>query len=244
MPHCETYSGGSLCFRVGGTFSVAEGAKVDAQLRGYDWWKTRSPSTRSPGAGVDWHSGASHGGLGESKTSDTYDFALGPVMPGSCFGIYADSTGPGGGLVRVHANRVVMLGTVNANANDNTTNFGSASGGGVWLTSQKKFVLSGSITAKGGKTSSNYNADGGGGRIALGFGLTDAEIDSIALTGEFPGKKVCRTFVDTVEGIAEIFPDLTVSAAGGFASGGTKGGEDGTVRYYDARPNGFKLIVR
>ena len=243
MPHCETYSGGSLCFRVGGTFSVAEGAKVDAQLRGYDWWTTRSPSTLSPGTGGSYGSGASHGGLGESKSKDdTYGFALGPVKPGSAYGIYSNTTGPGGGLVRVHANRVVMLGTINANANGNATSFGSASGGGVWLTSQKKFVLSGSITAKGGRTS--YAADGGGGRIALGLGLTDAEIDSIALTGEFPGKKVFRTFVATVEGLAEIVPDLTVSAAGGFGTGGAKGGEDGTVRYYDARPNGFKLIVR
>ena len=205
QPVCDEMSGTAVRFEVG-DFRLAAGAKVDAKGKGWFWFEgedARSVATQgvyqtiAPGAGRSFDVSAGHGGRGgREKTAETapggeaYGFACAPFLPGSPNGLYQNvlsNAGHGGGVVWIDCSGTATLnGRIDADGTFGWI-YGSASGGGVWLTA--KNVTAGRtahLSAEGGgRIEHKYYSAGAGGRIALGIGLTAAEVDALA-AGETP----------------------------------------------------------
>ena len=176
-------TGGSVKVAAG-SVAVGASATIEANEKGYMWLDSTTPPD-APGLGFSYNYGGSHGGVGGGwSTPNTYGQRLAPVQPGSpngCYQGYGDIN-RGGGLVRIHAAGTIAIdGTVSANAKA-TGSYGGGSGGGIWLTAHAfAFGADAALTARGGR--SNYSSKGGGGRIALGWQLTEAQIEALAATG-------------------------------------------------------------
>lgn len=93
--------------------------------------------------------------------------------------------------------------------------------------------------------------NGGGGRIALGIGVSDDMLESyIAKLEELNDVYAEPTFVldkrlkaFTADEIAAVFPEATITAAGG--NNGSYSAEDGSVYIYNGVPRlGFSITVR
>lgn len=264
-PVSEPWTGGSVTFGVAGSFTLGEAAKFDAVGAGWSWveytgercplavdWATasgRTVQTMATGRGRDYRAGASHGGLGGNQTDENLKYGSdnAPVLPGSPSGVNGDGKGGwycylGGGLVRIHViGKATVAGTLDASAPE-TTNGGS-SGGGIWFTAGKfVFAPTAVLRAAGGdssaKGSHTFNSMGGGGRIAIGTGLTAAQISQLAQTGE------CGRRVRGEDEFRIDFPDVTVPDVSGGTdrNSGNKGGS-GTFSYYPA-PKGLAVFVK
>ena len=252
-------SGVSVVIRAN-TVEVAEGASICADLSGYGFYHDnpeQPPDT--VGVGESYWTGGGYGGHGRSRNtepyySDTYGRCYGsafaPVHPGSSSGFYSNDSMRGGGLIRIHAESIVVNGrlTADAPARDETgyRMYGGGSGGGIWLTADEfSFGPNALISAKGGDSS--YYAEGGGGRIVIARGLSDELIEAMAVSGasegchrgkldeflkEYPGLKSEQIrFMGGIGGSAAgtyvHYPEVTV----------------GTFRYMTP-PRGIVLIVK
>jgi hypothetical protein len=241
-PVSDYYTGGSVRFDLN-RLLVAGGGGFNAEARGYGWDSSRTPGTYAPGVGYSYTIGAGHGGHGGSYNAtygNTYGYSNAPIQPGSCNGAYSAPVN-GGGLIRIHAARVELNGTLNANA-ILTSWAGGPSGGGIWVTagSSLKVGATATLTARGGP--SNYSSRGGGGRIALGLLLSPAEIGSLQATGELPGlrKVVSLDQAAFTNRFAGVSIDLTPSTTGGNKTSG----ENGTFVFLDAQQATTLLILR
>ncbi|MDD4016809.1 MAG: hypothetical protein PHV28_02585, partial [Kiritimatiellae bacterium] len=167
--------------------------------------------------------GAGYGGNGRymsdnTKIHPTYGHTYGsvhaPFMPGSQGGLYNNVYTPkaGGGSAWFKCRHKIRLdGTVVASA---TRYFYSGSAAGsVWLLARGFEAGSGArISAVGGGTSDaqSYTAAGGGGRISLGLGLSDVEIDALA-AGETPDTLAYSDAIDLVTVDVSGGPDGTAN---------------------------------
>ena len=246
------YSSGGSVKITATDFTVAEGATVDAKEKGFMWLDAVTPPN-SPGVGYTYTRGASHGGIGNGWGGEVpaYDQAKAPVMPGSPNGVHEslNNCTRGGGVIRVHAARLLSVaGTLTADAKE-MNGYGGASGGSIWLTAEKlDFAPTAVLTAKGcgsglnGATvTASYGSMGAGGRIAIEGGLTAAQIETLAETGE----GITRRVRDEAK-FMEIFPGVDVRDAvrGGkeYAKDGVYGAKGSFV--FLPAPKGLMLLVR
>jgi|GEM_PF-3978977 len=111
--------------------------------------------------------GSSHGGLGGGGTGTVYGSVKTPDMAG-----IANTSGKGGGVVRIDADSFDLNGSVLADATVNGACGPAASGGSIWITSGS---LSGTgiLGARGGTNTCNGYNSGGGGRIAVYYASLD-----------------------------------------------------------------------
>ena len=189
---CEQFSGAGVVIRPK-NLHVAAGARIDSCGAGFSWTGSRLPSSDAPSSshGDGGHPTAGgHGGRGSgwdytlaSSWGRTYGNEYAPTLPGT-FGSFYSSDYTGGGLLRIHAARAVIEGTLNASAYD-YAHYSGGAGGAIWLTASKSLVIAPAATlaAHGGRSNHSGGGLGGGGRIALGLKLTDAQIAELAATG-------------------------------------------------------------
>ena len=249
-PNCSGQNAGTPVVTVGGRFSVAARAKVDADARGFGKFGDVSPND---GLGDQGNKAAGHGGRGQFQLQDekgeggtTYDTAYAPVWPGQQN--REASAAPlvrGGGVVRVKAGAVRVDGTVTANGG--TCSGGSAAGGTIWLVGETvslgaEAVLSatGAYTPAKGNDGITDDGASGGGRIAIGIGLNEAKYAALLENGNALPKRVH----DVTEAYLAAHPTATITAASG-VNGVAENVEacQGTVKV--VRGNfGLMLIVR
>ncbi|MBR4614285.1 MAG: hypothetical protein IKO55_01650, partial [Kiritimatiellae bacterium] len=191
--------------------------------------------------------GGGYGGYGGNHT-ETYGLTYGneyaPILPGSSGGSYG-YVQPAGGLIRIHAHKATIAGTLNANGGR------YSSGGGIWLTTAKGLEIASTalFTARGGfghddNNPANRGAAGGGGRIALWSGISDAQIDELARTGtlsawsasKFASADISEAFLAAHPSSVAVGPKVTDDPA--YTDG------DGTFRYLAIPPSGFVIYVR
>ncbi|MCC7375644.1 MAG: carboxypeptidase regulatory-like domain-containing protein [Verrucomicrobiales bacterium] len=166
------------------TLSVASGAWITANTRGYVGATDRGHAGAGPGGGGNAGDygragGAGHGGWGQSvpgiplgRGGPSYGSPFMPKDLGSGGGGgNADWArgGQGGGAIHLAIAGVVELnGLVSANGGDGSRNFGGASGGSVLIEAQT-LRGSGAVEAKGGSGGPEGGASGAGGRVAIYF---------------------------------------------------------------------------
>ena len=244
----EQNTGNPVVFDLG-DLNVAAGGSINASGLGYLHTWQDSPlleGTRSAsqlfglalgGGGHGGRSGATSAG----KVCTVYGHALAPSAPGS-----SNVGSQGGGAVRIFARNVVLDGTVDARSSRNFNSFRGA-GGSIWITAD---ALSGSGALKADANFENpytigdysmwvfspsqtvtAGVGGGGGRVAVGLGLSPAQIDEICMRGTLLDGSVVTGSVAAVTGSA-------VAASAGPSPGGMYNaacdGEAGTVVAYTA----------
>jgi len=191
---CEQFTGAGVILRPN-ILRVAEGATLDARGAGFSWIGTRTPASDAP---LSSHGGSGHntaGGYGGRGSGSNYALAedwgmtygneYAPTLPGT-FGSFYSESYTGGGLLRIHANRVAIAGTLDASAYD-STHYSGGAGGGIWLTALKTLdvAATAAFIAHGGRSSHSGGGLGGGGRIAIGVRLSEAQIAQLATSGSF-----------------------------------------------------------
>ena len=177
---------------------------------------------------------------------------MAPIHPGAANGNYqsnANYVSRGGGLVRIHAGEMSIAGQVLANAGSPgyTVNlFGGAAGGGIWLTANAfDFAATAVLSVKGGDTKYYSDSVGGGGRIAIGEGLLDSHIATLAATGECPGlrKSATRTNEKSLAKFSSQHPGvIIIIESGDDKYGSTSDGNKGSFEFYT--PSGGMFIMR
>ena len=202
-------------------------------------------STCRQGAGTKYN-GAGHGGVGgkggESSANvaggPAYGNELAPLLPGS-YGRAEVSFG--GGIVRLKTGSLTLNGTISADAafvRSKSWESGGSSGGSVWITCDSfSMGSSGLLSANGtdGFPHSTFHCGGGaGGRIAVGVGLTDAQIASLGASGSAPD-------LSSPVSLVSMYP-ANVSVAGGAGVLTGKAGNEGSAVYYAGVPSG-KVIL-
>ncbi|MGK2860043.1 MAG: Ig-like domain-containing protein [Thermoanaerobaculia bacterium] len=163
-----------LDLTISGPLWIERGASINASDMGYDgtvsryaksWWPSSADTSYNGGGG-------SHGGRGGDflqhggYAGRVYGSVYAPTLAGSAgsgrgSSVNCTSCSPGGGVVTIRAQRVVLDGSVTANGG-NGADAGGAAGGSVWIKADE-ILGSGTISAIGGQG----HAGGGGGRIAL-----------------------------------------------------------------------------
>ena len=242
-PKSEQYTGGSVVFRAG-KFILEAGAAVNAVSAGFWRFPNRVPYSLAPGIGLDYGIGAGYGGYGYGYAGAygcAYGFEYAPIHPGSSGGEYFSVTG-GGGLIRIHAGEMTVAGTLNARAAETDSTQSSSSGGGIWLTSRTRpvFAAGASLLARGGNRCTGVGAEGGGGRIAIGIGLTGAQVEEFAATGTLAGRSVAKRVVTD----AFLSENSGVTVNVGDGRGNATGIYAGTFRVLDFIPRATLLEMR
>lgn len=242
-PKSDPYTGGSVVFR-SKKFVLEAGATIDAISAGFYRFIDRDPYSLAPGLGRDHSVGGGYGGYGYNYSASAgraYGFAYAPVHPGSPGGDYSTVTG-GGGLVRIHADEMAIAGTVNASATSGDSDVSSSSGGGIWLTSRSRpvFAAGALLKARGGYRCTAAGAEGGGGRIAIGIGLTAAQVDELAATGTLARRPVERRLA--TDAFLADNPEVTVNVRDG--KGVDTGIYAGTFHVLDFIPKSTLMRVR
>ena len=245
-PCCEPYTGGGIVFHAG-NLEIGEPAAINASSRGWCRDTDRSPISTAPGLGYAHTIGGGYGGYGGNHDATyglTYGSEYAPILPGSSGGSYG-YVQPAGGLIRIHAHKATIAGTLNANGGR------YSSGGGIWLTTAKGLEIASTalFTARGGfghddNNPANRGAAGGGGRIALWSGISDAQIDELARTGtlsawsasKFASADISEAFLAAHPSSVAVGPKVTDDPA--YTDG------DGTFRYLAIPPSGFVIYVR
>ena len=232
-PDADKVSGAPVIFKVGGNFTLGEGASFNAVNRGWGWTlgattlagaKTNvgggAAWTLAPGSGRAYQFGGGYGGSSASphvQNGMRYGYAYGssfaPFLPGSCSGLYTqttvalvDGTRGGGAIVVCTAGTATIDGLMTAMSERH--DYSSGSGGSIWLTADRfSFGAAARLTAKAAD-SQNYEWQGvgGGGRIALAEGYSWAEVETAA------GGSVPEGFIEQPTIWPEIV-DADVSAA-------------------------------
>jgi hypothetical protein len=243
IPVCSAYTGGSVVFHVGGKFTLGAEARFHCPEKGWARDTGIVPNCICPGVGLEYTIGGGYGGTGwgaNSTYGKTYGFANAPIHPGAPKGAYYYQRA-GGGLVRVHAGRVILEGTINARASMDTSWAGGAAGGGVWITSAGKISFGDGafVTVKGGH-GTNYTSEGGGGRIAFGAGLTDGDVAELAETGELARLK--ERNILGYDAFTNRYPSVSIDISCGRNT--VVPPHAGTFRFLDARKKGTMVLMR
>jgi hypothetical protein len=191
-PRCEQFTGAGVILRPN-ILRVAEGAALDASGAGFSWKGSRTPASDAPlssHGGSGHNTAGGHGGRGSGAEYGlpadwgfTYGNAYAPTLPGT-FGSFYSQSYTGGGLLRIHAVRAELAGTLNANAYD-YVHYSGGAGGAIWLTASKKLDIAptAKFAAHGGQSNHSGGGLGGGGRIAFGIKLSEAQIAQLVATG-------------------------------------------------------------
>ena len=212
VPDADNWTGNPVRFDVGGNVTVAEGAKVDARMRGFGWVDGKTQST-SPG--TSYTVGGTYAGL-----------RYAPYAPGAPCGFYGTPT-RGGGVIWIKTpGRIVLDGTLDASGACRLEfggggTEGGSSGGGIWLVC---FKLAAGENAKAlayGGYGNFYQgtAGGGGGSICLTHRIKDAKL---ALLAEGKPVKSCTT----TDEIKQLETDVTGHLC---PTGGAPAGPSGTT---------------
>ena len=211
----DPVTGAAVKFDVG-SFTLAEGARVTADTKGWFWYAPKDGferrtagdyGTRAMGAGNSYTVGGGHGALGGNGSAAgpgaSYGEKYAPFLPGSPNGLYQNNLGngsPGGGTVWIRVRGLCRLdGAVTADVDVSMT-YGSASGGGVWIAADGLAVgASARLSAHGGeKPNTSYGSEGAGGRISIALGVSDEDLDALA-RGETPDG---LAYADTIDLVA------------------------------------------
>ncbi|MEK7717580.1 MAG: fibronectin type III domain-containing protein, partial [Pseudomonadota bacterium] len=179
---------------VTGLFELRSGATMTAVGRGFNGGAANlagagpgdggGTSLNNTGGGGGGHGGAGSAGTGGAAGAAN-DSATSPVLLGSGGGggrIGAGTGrvgGSGGGLFRVTAQTMKILGLIEVNGLDGISGTGSGgggAGGGVNLTAAV-FSGTGTITARGGAGGESLGGGGGGGRIAIDITASGSACD-------------------------------------------------------------------
>ena len=227
QPRCDAYTGTSVCFvprnllvasgakvdaTSGGWFWRAyadEGDLLRLFTGKYQAGKdvTTTFETRALGAGLSFTVGAGHGNYGNwnyrphATNGQPYGYRDAPFLPGSPNGFYniAYPTARGGGVAWFRCRGgLTVNGQVDASAARSF--YGGPSGGSVWLIGRSLSAGSAAtLAARGGGSadSQRYFSGGAGGRVAVALGLTDAEVDELALGGR-PGTLTYEEAIDAL----------------------------------------------
>ena len=155
---------------IGGKMTIAEGAKIDVNAKGYD--ALYSINGRRA---TDFNDcGGTHGGHGfhwqDTKTEPVYDYVAEPIYPGSGGG---SGSGSGGGAVWLSVGGAfVHNGVITADSKEKANSYYSGAGGSVYIRAAS-ISGSGTISASAGVTTNQM--PGGGGRVAIKLTGEDAD---------------------------------------------------------------------
>ncbi|HSL84805.1 MAG TPA: Ig-like domain-containing protein, partial [Thermoanaerobaculia bacterium] len=152
----------SLVLEVG-DLVIEDGGTIEASFLGF------APGTSYPGHGTPGTaSGGSHlgqGGVVSSAAGQTFGSVYRPQEPGGG----GQSSGRGGGVVRIVADRVQLDGEIRA---DGESSGRAGAGGSVWIRTSA-LAGTGSIRARGGGACCG-NGTGGGGAVAVEYEILEA----------------------------------------------------------------------
>ena len=264
-PDAGYITGVPVFFKVGGDFTLGEGASFNAVERGWGWTLGATPPISAakvnggggaaawnlaPGAGYGYTRGGGYGGnaavvqtQGGHKNGYAYGSDVAPFLPGSCGGLYSQTgtaylplTRGGGAIVVFAAGKATVDGTMNVSSVYH--DHAGASGGAIYLAAQEfAFGADAALTAKGGNTAGYSGVGmGGGGRIALAEGYTWADFVAAA-SGIVP--EGFRAEVEFPSGL------VTTDVSGGDFTGGTTATptQPGTLAYICSASQPVELSV-
>ena len=160
----DPVSGGSILIRA--TDVVIEGTPggINADARGFNY-------PYGPGLGLVSRQGGAYGGAGGGAALNTctYGDSNAPVSPGSPGNAGWKGAGRGGGVIRIEAERNVLVnGSLSANGQEVGGWAGQGSGGSIYIRCRTiDGSATGVLSANGGNGSVEDSAGAGGGRVAV-----------------------------------------------------------------------------
>lgn len=208
IPDCDCFGGLPVRFLVGG-FELAEGAQVNAVNRGYRWLPGEPYQTdvrsrylhtmQRDNAGTKWITMSFDIGDGYTVSSGyganspnattkrglAYGNPYAPFLSGSIGGLYTWHYNDGGGVVWIVSSTTSSVdGLVDASG-ESTGGYLRGSGGSIWLSTMKgaAFGVNAKLCARGalGGYKTDGSTSGAGGRISITTGVTQEQLDAIAL---------------------------------------------------------------
>jgi len=208
-----------------GELTVSTNSRIDVSERGYLAAQSsgnlgqigRTLGNTSVGGSLR-RNGGSYGGLGgfgsaEAFANEVYGSFRDPAEVGSGGGSDSGRAGPGGGLVRIVAQSVVLDGQILANGGSGSTFGGGGSGGGIKLATGT-LTGTGVIHAYGGDAGSN-SGGGGGGRVAIYHTNTSPfDFAQVQVVGGFLGLRQGTPGTLYIQSAAEPLGRLLVDALG------------------------------
>jgi Bacterial Ig-like domain/F5/8 type C domain len=205
-------TGGVLRSRGGNGLAIDAGnltvrGTIDVTGQGFAASTTYGGAT-APGSG----SGAAHMGLGgvhNNPAATSFGSIYRPQEAGG-----GANGSIGGGVVKIDADTVTVIGAIRANAN-NTDNAGSGAGGSIWIQAGR-ISGTGTIEANGGSTSDccgGRYGGGGGGAIAIEYTDPASALPVLRALG-ISAPKPGGAGTVYVKGPASTFGTLTIDNAG------------------------------
>ena len=147
-----------------GDATIAGSVNLNGKGFIYNQGPGKGQGATNAGTGAD-HGGQGGDGQNMAGTNDTYDSIIEPVLPGS--GGLSSAGGAGGGVFYLTvAGDLNLTGSITANGNNISSNYGSGGAGGSIYLSVSGITGAGTITANGGNGDA-WGGGGGGGRIAI-----------------------------------------------------------------------------
>ena len=205
-PENDPMTGTPVVFKAA-SCTVADGAKVSADALGWTWceYTTAVPAdsrntqahvannsvtpkryyfTLATGNGstqTDWNTAtSSYGGSDRG-----YGSAYAPFLSGAPGDAYQGITRAGGTVCLWVTGDLTVNGTVSAQGQA-WTSWGAPTSGSIWLLARKTVIGdSAKVTARGIDNQAAQGAGGCGGRVSLGIGLSEEEVEALA-TGSTP----------------------------------------------------------
>ncbi len=166
---------GDLRISLSGKLTIEATARLDVSGQGYAGGTGGHPDGYAPSgvAGSSEFAGGSHGGRGGRSTAgEVYDSVYEPTLGGGGGASktnYTPNTSAGGGVVRIEAGEVELLGEIRALGIDLC---GSPGAGGTVLIQTATMSGTGSIDASGGNRTCVGDVNpGGGGRVSIVTGV-------------------------------------------------------------------------
>ena len=247
-PVSDSYSGGSVVCTAD-RFTTTTNATVCADDFGFKVFIFRTPQSLAPPAAcvTGFGPGCGHGGKGSSGAA-TYDYLYAPVMPGATgVSVYENKPAndqPGGGVIRIHANRIDHAGALLASNSKYVGKYLAGAGGTIWITAAQniKFHPGAQLRVKGGYTLYSSGKDGaGGGRISVCRGLKPEELSALTEDGNtLPAGRLAnrpeRYVLDRVA-FTNMFEGVTVDIAGAVKA------QPGTFVFLDGGARAQTLLI-
>jgi len=176
-----------------GNFTLATGATINVQGRGYAGGNgtTTTNDGYGPGAGQVvgsyYGGGGGNGGAGNDGCQGTGGVTNGsassPLNPGS--GGAGNAAASGGGAIRIEATGTITInGTINASGNDSAAHGGGGSGGSIFLSCALfRGGAAAKLQADGGDcvwySPTQHGGGAGGGRIAVAAGMSPVDLQRL-----------------------------------------------------------------
>ena len=247
-PVSDSYSGGSVVCTAD-RFTTTTNATVCADDFGFKVFIFRTPQSLAPPAAcvTGWGPGCGHGGKGSSGAA-TYDYLYAPVMPGATgVSVYQNSPAndqPGGGVIRIHANRIDHAGALLASNSKYVGKYLAGAGGTIWITAAQNIMFhpGAQLRVKGGYTLYSSGKDGaGGGRISVCRGLKPEALSALTEDGNtLPAGRLAnrpeRYVLDRVA-FTNMFEGVTVDIAGAVKA------QPGTFVFLDGGARAQTLLI-